>query len=89
MHFHTATIVVSSLPLALGWPQKAVLPSAADAALLGGVAGTSFLGQLLLTRSFQLMPAAKAASINFSQVGGGRVCRGQSCKLRPTARRRA
>lgn len=68
MSFHTATIGVSALPLAAGWPQRAVAPTARDVGLLLGVAGTSFLGQLLLTRGLQLQPAARAASINFSQA---------------------
>ena len=71
MHFHTAAVVMSTLPLAVGWPQAAVVPSLSDAALLLAVAVTSFGAQLLLTRSFQLLPAARASSINFSQARGG------------------
>jgi drug/metabolite transporter (DMT)-like permease len=55
-------------PLALGWPQKAAWMSLEDALLLLGVAATSFLGQLVLTRGFQLLEASKASSINFTQV---------------------
>lgn len=68
MAFHTATIFMSVAPLAAGWPQPAVVPSLADAGLLLAIAVTSFGGQLLLTRGFQLQAASKAASINFSQV---------------------
>jgi hypothetical protein len=70
LYFHTATIVLSAAPLAAAWPQRAALPSGPDAALLLAIAATSFAGQLLLTRGFQLMPASRAASINFSQVRG-------------------
>jgi drug/metabolite transporter (DMT)-like permease len=66
--FHTATLVVSSLPLAVGWPQKAVVMSGREWGLLLGVAGTSFMGQLLMTRGFQLMPASRASSVNMTQV---------------------
>lgn len=78
--FHTATLVVSSLPLAVGWPQPAVAMSGAEWGLLLSVAGTSFMGQLLMTRGFQLMPASRASSINMTQVrrahGGGGCCGG-------------
>lgn len=70
LYFHSATIVLSTFPLAASWPQRAVLPSLSDAALLVVIAATSFAGQLLLTRGFQLESASRAASINFSQVGG-------------------
>jgi drug/metabolite transporter (DMT)-like permease len=68
LYFHACTVVLSIGPLAAGWPQRATLPSASDAALLGAIAVTSFAGQLLLTRGFQLESASRAASINFSQA---------------------
>jgi drug/metabolite transporter (DMT)-like permease len=67
--FHSATLVLSSIPLAVGWPQHATLPSLPDLGATLGVALTSFWGQLLLTRGFQLLDASKAAAINFTQVG--------------------
>lgn len=73
--FHTATLATSSLPLAVGWPQRGVLPAGGDAALLLGVAACSFLGQLLITRGMQVLSAAKASAINFMQVRAlGGIC---------------
>jgi drug/metabolite transporter (DMT)-like permease len=86
MAFHTATLGLSVGPLALGWPQRPVLPGARDCGLLLGVAVTSFFAQLLLTRSLQRSAAALVSGISFSQVcpraGGQRArLRGQSCCL--------
>jgi drug/metabolite transporter (DMT)-like permease len=68
LYFHTSTMVLSALPLLIGWPSPAAWLSWSDALLLVGVAATSFAGQLFLTRGFQLLPAGKAAGYNFSQV---------------------
>lgn len=68
MWFHTATLVLSVIPLAAHWPQAPNMPAATDWGLLVGVGATSFAGQLLLTRGFQLENAAKASSVNFTQV---------------------
>jgi hypothetical protein len=68
MWFHTCTIIMCTLPLALGWPQAPVLPLAGDMLLLLGVALTSFAGQLLMTRGLQLIPAAQASTTSFAQV---------------------
>lgn len=64
-------MVMSALPLAVGYPQAAVWLGSWDCLLLMGVAATSFFGQLSLTRGFQLLDAGKAAGLNFSQVGLG------------------
>jgi drug/metabolite transporter (DMT)-like permease len=69
LYFHTSTMILSALPLLIGWPSAATWLSWVDALLLIGVAATSFAGQLFLTRGFQLLPAGKAAAFNFSQVG--------------------
>jgi hypothetical protein len=55
-------------PLLAGWPQAAVMVSARDAALLLGISCTSFSAQLLMTRAFQLLHAARASSLNFLGV---------------------
>jgi drug/metabolite transporter (DMT)-like permease len=68
LYFHTSTLLLSALPLLIGWPSHALWLSWSDALLLVGVAATSFAGQLFLTRGFQLLPAGKAAGFNFSQV---------------------
>jgi drug/metabolite transporter (DMT)-like permease len=69
LYFHTSTMLLSALPLLIGWPSHALWLSWSDVLLLVGVAATSFAGQLFLTRGFQLLPAGKAAGFNFSQVG--------------------
>lgn len=70
VYFHTCAFLTSALPLAIGMPQHAVMPSSLDVALLLGVAGTSFWGQMLIGRGFQLLQAAQASAINFTQVSG-------------------
>ena len=45
-----------------------MLPGRFDWAMLGLVILTSFLGQVLLNRAFQISNAAKASSINCAQV---------------------
>jgi drug/metabolite transporter (DMT)-like permease len=83
--FHTVTVSLLIWPLLAGWPQAAVMVAAKDAALLLGISCSSFCAQLLMTRAFQLLPAARAASLNFLGVvyshalvrfarGGGKVC---------------
>jgi drug/metabolite transporter (DMT)-like permease len=69
MWFHTCTIAWASLPLLLGWPEPLQTPSLPEAALLLGVAVTSFTYQLLMTRGLQLLPAAQASAVGFLQVG--------------------
>lgn len=54
-----------------GYPDKAVLPGRFDACLLVGIALSSFLGQMMLNRSFQIQSAAKGSSIMCTQV---RLC---------------
>ncbi len=51
-----------------GYPDVAVLPGRFDWAMLGTVIMTSFLGQVLLNRAFQISNASKASSINCVQV---------------------
>lgn len=55
-------------PLLAGIPEAAKLVAWRDCLLLLGIATTSFFAQLLMTRSFQLIPAAKAASVGFMGV---------------------
>lgn len=47
---------------------RSVLPGQFDWAMLGTVIMTSFLGQMLLNRAFQISNASKASSINCVQV---------------------
>jgi hypothetical protein len=69
--FHTSTVVMAAIPLAVGWPQQAVVPLPGDLVLLLGVALSSFCGQLLMTRGLQLIPAAQASAASFAQVREG------------------
>jgi hypothetical protein len=59
---------LAAMPLALGIPNKLVLLSAGDSALMLGVAATNFVAQLLSTRGLQIVVAAKAAAMGFTQV---------------------
>lgn len=68
LFFHIGATTLSSLPLMIGWPDRAVSPSLMDNVYLVIVAVTSFLAQLLMTRGFQLTSAAIASAILFSQV---------------------
>ncbi|MEW5299273.1 MAG: hypothetical protein WDW36_002305 [Sanguina aurantia] len=68
VYFNSASFITSSLPLAVGWPAHAVLPGGVDTALLLGISLGSFAAQILIGRDFQLMHAAKASAVNFSQV---------------------
>lgn len=69
MYFHTFSFLGSVVPLCLGYPQPAVLPSPVQAVLLLLLAACSFTANLLVNRAFQIELAAKASAVNFSQVG--------------------
>ncbi|EFN59580.1 hypothetical protein CHLNCDRAFT_132944 [Chlorella variabilis] len=68
MYFHTFSFLGSVVPLCLGYPQPAVLPSPVQAVLLLLLAACSFTANLLVNRAFQIELAAKASAVNFSQV---------------------
>jgi drug/metabolite transporter (DMT)-like permease len=63
------TMLMSGIPLLLGSPSQPVPVSLHDAWLMLGVALTSFVAQLLSSRSLQLVAAARAAALGFTQVG--------------------
>ncbi|KAF6259064.1 hypothetical protein COO60DRAFT_1270311, partial [Scenedesmus sp. NREL 46B-D3] len=73
--FHSVTIGLMVWPLLLGVPQHAQLVAPRDCLLLLGISTSSFFAQLLMTRAFQLMPAARAAAVSFT--GGCMVVRGE------------
>ena len=52
-YFHIFAFVSSAVPLALGYPAPAVLPSPLEAALLLGIACGSFGGNLLVSDHFK------------------------------------
>ena len=68
MFFHIAALLTAAVPLAVGYPQRAVAPTPPQATLLLGIAACSFSGNLLINRAFQIELAAKASAVNFSQV---------------------
>lgn len=68
MWFHGISFTVAMIPLLFGLPTPAVVPTAHEALLLSQVVWTSFLGQLMLSRGFQLLNPSVAAAINLSQV---------------------
>jgi drug/metabolite transporter (DMT)-like permease len=61
-------MLLSVGPLLAGFPNKAVLLSGPDFGYMMGVAGTSFVAQLLVTRGLQRCQAAKATAMSFTQV---------------------
>ncbi|KXZ53815.1 hypothetical protein GPECTOR_6g733 [Gonium pectorale] len=68
VYFHVCAAASSAVPLAAGLPDRAVWPTGRQWGLLVGVAATSFWGQILVGRGFQLLHAARASAINLSQV---------------------
>lgn len=69
-------------PLLGGWPQAAVMLEGRDAALLFGISCSSFCAQLLMTRAFQLLPAARAASLSFLGVVYSHALVSATCGVR-------
>jgi drug/metabolite transporter (DMT)-like permease len=76
--FHSVTIALMVWPLLLGLPEHAKLVAPRDCLLLLGIATTSFFAQLLMTRSFQLIPAARAAAVSFTGASNWRCGFGNS-----------
>ena len=66
--FHATSLASCIVPLLISYPSPAVWPSPADSAILLEIAVTSFFGQMVLSRGFQLQAAAKASAINLTQV---------------------
>jgi drug/metabolite transporter (DMT)-like permease len=69
MWFHS-TAMVSSVPcLAFSWPgPPAVWPSIVEWVILTAIGISSFAGQMVLSRGFQLLSGAKASGINMTQL---------------------
>lgn len=61
-------MVLTFVPLALGVPARLRILAPEDFGLMMGVASTSFVAQLLSTRGLQMVVAAKAAAMGFTQV---------------------
>jgi drug/metabolite transporter (DMT)-like permease len=68
MWFHTVSFVAAVLPLCAGYPDHAVMPTIWECVLLTQIVWTSFFGQLMLSRGFQLLSPSVAAAMNLSQV---------------------
>ena len=73
MWFHTTAALTTIVPLCMRFPVPAVLPSWWETGLLLNIACMSFLGQLLISRGFQLLSPSSAAAINLTQVVHARV----------------
>lgn len=67
--YHWVVATTTSVPLLLGWPTPARLPTRHEAGLLVAVSAAHFVGQLLLNREFQLLSATRGSAINVLQVG--------------------
>eukprot|EP00983_Pelagomonas_calceolata_P068881 1150120-Pelagomonas_calceolata.AAC.2 len=75
----------TGIPLACGFPSKAVLPSPIALLLLLGISASSFWGQLLIGRGLQLLSAAQAGAINITQfIASGVVCVSSKPKAKPS-----
>jgi uncharacterized membrane protein len=68
MWFHCVSAVACIVPLCMSVPSAPRVPTARECLLLGGIVVTSFLGQLLISRGFQLLKPSTAAAINLTQV---------------------
>lgn len=66
--FHTISASGSVIPMVFGLPFPASFPTPHEALLLSILVAMSFLGQLLLSRGFQLLNPSVAAAINLCQV---------------------
>jgi drug/metabolite transporter (DMT)-like permease len=73
MWFHSVSAAVAIVPLCFSIPAPAVLPTLKETCLLVNVVWTSFIGQLLISRGFQLLAPSSAAAINLTQVMHARV----------------
>eukprot|EP01026_Neomeris_dumetosa_P067942 TRINITY_DN6641_c0_g1_i4.p1 TRINITY_DN6641_c0_g1~~TRINITY_DN6641_c0_g1_i4.p1 ORF type:complete len:453 (-),score=51.33 TRINITY_DN6641_c0_g1_i4:380-1738(-) len=65
--FHSVSLI-GVVFVIVGYPFKASIPSVVDALMLGVISFTSFFGQLLLSRAFQIDKPSKIAAINYMQV---------------------
>eukprot|EP00798_Chlamydomonas_sp_ICE-L_P011875 gene11875-14981_t len=68
IYFHSIAAFTSFLPLCVGVPEYMVIPDGTQSVLLLAIGALSFGAQMVLGRGFQLLVAAKAGAINFSQV---------------------
>ncbi|KAK9805348.1 hypothetical protein WJX73_004755 [Symbiochloris irregularis] len=73
MWYHSCSIALGTVPMMVGWPDQPVLPTPFDALVMLFIGVTSFGGQVLYGRSFQLEPPSKLAAVNYLQVLYGTV----------------
>lgn len=71
--FHAISAFVCVVPILFSWPIPPVFPTHHEAWLLAFIVVSSFLGQLLLSRGFQLLSPSVAAAINLMQVAHARA----------------
>ena len=70
LYFHCFSCALGTLCLAVGL-ERAIIPSWPDLGLLGVISATSFAGQILLNRSYSILPSSFAASLNYLQIVWG------------------
>ncbi|KAK9821368.1 hypothetical protein WJX74_004644 [Apatococcus lobatus] len=66
--FHTSSLVVAAVPLAIGIPAFLVPPHSHSCLILLAVGITSFIAQLFLGRSYQLGSAGRISAIDYTLV---------------------
>jgi len=66
--FHACSAALGAGSLLLGVPAPPRKTAPRNTALVAGVGAVAFCAQLLVTRSYQLLPAAIAASLSFTAV---------------------
>lgn len=66
--YHTASVIVGAVPLAVGKPAWPLVPSWVDATAIFFIAATSFVGQLVISRAFQLGPTFQVSVLSYTQV---------------------
>lgn len=71
--FHATAAIASVFPLLVSFPSPPVVPTLFEASLLLHIGWTSFIGQLLISRGFQLLSPSRAAAINLTQVVHARL----------------
>lgn len=67
--FHGVSTVTGVLVLLV--LQRPICPNGVEYLLLAAVATTSYFGQIILNRGFQLLPASDAAALQYMQVAWG------------------
>lgn len=71
--FHVTSVVLSAVPVAVGYPAPAAWPAGRDWPILGFLIMSSFSSQLFLSRGLALLSPSKASSIVLLEVVHARI----------------